>query len=69
MDNIEYLNQLNRFKELYKQGNKSNRGLYMTEMEMTFNIPLLNNEDFNKNNPEVIELYRAFADWLFDKNN
>lgn len=69
MDNNEYLRQLNRFKQLYEQGNKKNRGLYMSEMEQIFNIPLLNNDAFNEANAEVIQLYRKFADWLFDENN
>lgn len=48
---------------------KKNRGLYMSEMEQIFNIPLLNNDVFNEANAEVIQLYRKFADWLFDEND
>lgn len=62
----EYLNEINRFRKLYNQGNKNNRGIYMTEMEMIFDIPLLNSEAYNKANPEVIELYGLFTDWIFD---
>lgn len=64
--NLEHKKDLNRFKELYLQGNKNNRGVYMSEMEKIFKIPLLNDEEYNRNNKEVIELYRKFADWLFD---
>ena len=41
----------------------------MSEMEQIFNIPLLNNDVFNEANAEVIQLYRKFADWLFDEND
>lgn len=34
----------------------------MTEMERAFDIPLINNKDFNEKNKEVIELYRAISD-------
>lgn len=61
----DYKQELNRFRELYLQGNKGNRGVYMSDMEKTFNIPWLNDEEYNRNNREVIELYRKFADWLY----
>ena len=31
---------------------------FMTDMESVYKIPFLNDEKFNKNNPEVISLYR-----------
>ena len=34
----------------------------MTEMERAFDIPLINNKDFNEKNKEVIELCRAISD-------
>lgn len=35
----------------------------MSDMERLFNIPLFNNEEFNKANSEVMELYWKFASW------
>lgn len=64
---INYKKELNRFKELYLQGNKNNRGLYMSDMEKIFKIPILNDEEYNRKNKEVIELYRKFADWWLDE--
>lgn len=60
-----YKQELNKFRELYLQGDREKRGEYMTAMEKTFNIPWLNDEEYNRNNREVIELYRKFADWLY----
>lgn len=34
----------------------------MTEMERAFQIPLLNDEKYNKNNSEVILLYRRISE-------
>ncbi|OOM17204.1 hypothetical protein CLSAB_19240 [Clostridium saccharobutylicum] len=61
-----YKKELNRFRKLYLKGDKNSRGFYMSEMEKIFKIPMLNDEEFNRNNKEVIELYRKFADWLFN---
>jgi len=33
----------------------------MNDMEKEFNIPMLNDDEFNKNNADVIELYREVA--------
>lgn len=60
----DYKQELNRFRELYLQGDRQQRSEYMTAMEKAFNIPWLNDEEYNKNNREVIELYRKFADWI-----
>lgn len=61
---IDYKKELNRFRELYLKNDRNNRSLYMSEMEKLFKIPALNDEEYNRSNKEVIELYRKFADWL-----
>lgn len=33
----------------------------MTDMEREFGIPMVNNEVYNKNNPDVIEVYREIG--------
>lgn len=58
------MKELEKYKEFYKQGIKNNRGKYMTMMEKEFNIPLLSSEEYNKKNPEVVELYKMFAKWI-----
>ena len=37
--------------------------MYMSDMERIYNIPLFVDEEFNKSNPEVMELYWKFCDW------
>lgn len=34
----------------------------MTDMEMVFNIPMINDEEFNRNNKEVMRIYRLASD-------
>ena len=63
MDKETYNKTLEVYKKFYEDGNKQFRGMYMSDMERLFNIPLLNNEKFNEANPEVMELYRKFASW------
>lgn len=36
--------------------------LLMTDMEDHYKIPALNDDEYNKANPEVISLYRKIAD-------
>jgi len=33
----------------------------MTQMEVIFNIPLMKNSDWEKDNPEIINLYREIS--------
>ena len=54
---------LKRYIELYEKGNKKMRGEYMTMLENEFSIPMLNNEKYNNEHKEVIELYKRFAEW------
>ena len=61
MDKETYYKTLELYKKHYEAGNKQFRGMYMSDMERLFNIPLLNNEEYNKANPEVMELYLKFA--------
>ena len=63
MDKETYNKTLELYKKFYEDGNKQFRGMYMSDMERLFNIPLLNNEKFNEANPEVMELYLKFAGW------
>jgi len=46
---------LNTIKLQHKSGIESNK--LMNEMEILFNIPGLNDENFNLNNPKVMKLY------------
>lgn len=57
------MEELKKFQELYKGGIIKKRGVYMSDMERTFKIPMFNNEEYNNKNKEVIELYRKFAAW------
>lgn len=63
MDKETYYKTLELYKKFYKDGNKQFRGMYMSDMERLFNIPLLNNEEFNKANSEVMDLYWKFCAW------
>lgn len=63
MDKETYYKTLELYKKFYEAGNKQFRGMYMSDMERLFNIPLLNNEEYNKANSEVMELYLKFASW------
>lgn len=63
--------KLNRFKDRYENIVEWSRtsderkaqllALLMTEMEKAFKIPLMNNESYNKANPEIINLYRTIS--------
>jgi len=33
----------------------------MNDLQLAYNIPMLNNPEFNKSNPEVIKLYRKVS--------
>lgn len=34
----------------------------MTDLEQAYDIPILNNEDYNRENPFVVQLYRAVSE-------
>lgn len=34
----------------------------MTDLELDYQIPMLNDEEFNKSNPYVIQLYRTVSE-------
>lgn len=62
--------KLNNYRELYNEimkdkHNKKRRNLrlanLMTQMENEFRIPALNDEEYNKENKEIIELYREIS--------
>lgn len=61
---FEWNCSLDRFKRIYEQldmleepQRTSRLSKLMSEMEREFNIPMLNNEQFNRENIEVMELY------------
>lgn len=54
-----YYLALKSIKERFEQGVDPTK--LMNEMEGTFKIPMLNDEDYNKDNPEVIQLYREIS--------
>ena len=56
-----------RFNEIVEsdtseQTKTSRLSILMTDLEQAYNIPMLNNEKFNKENPFVIQLYRAVSE-------
>lgn len=54
-----------RFKEImdHNSDTKDERlAILMTDMERLYNIPALNNEEFNKENPFVIAMYRTVSE-------
>lgn len=53
------IEELENIRVRWEQG--ENPTELMNEMEDVFNIPALNNLDFNEENPEVIELYREIS--------
>lgn len=62
MTNEELQAYQERFKNIMKT-RKRIRNIrlvsLMEDMEQCYNIPLQNNVEFNKKNPEVVKLYRA----------
>lgn len=63
MDKETYYKTLELYKKFYKQGNRQFRGMYMSDLERIYNIPLFENKEFNEANKEVMELYLKFASW------
>ncbi len=55
-----YYVALERIKRDYKSNKKNGTDL-MNEMEEIFNIPALNDPDFNEENKDVISLYRKIS--------
>ncbi len=55
----DQLRELAPFKERLLDGDDPGR--IMSDMEAKFNIPALNNPEFNRKHPEVISLYRTIA--------
>jgi len=56
---VTKIEELENIRVRWEQG--ENPTELMNEMEDVFNIPALNNLDFNEENPEVIELYREIS--------
>lgn len=55
----------NRFKNILEVGGelKDNRlSSLMTDLETAYNIPFLNDDEYNKRNPFVVKLYRAVSE-------
>jgi len=59
-DPNSYYLVLERIRGQFEQG--TNPTDLMNQMEIRYKIPLLNDERFNEENPEVIELYRQISD-------
>jgi hypothetical protein len=55
----DQLRELAPFKDRLLAG--EDPGQIMTDMEQKFKIPALNDPEFNRQNPEVISLYRTIA--------
>ncbi len=55
-----YYLALERIKGQFENGEDPTR--LMNEMELIFKIPAMNEEQFNSDNTEVIELYREISD-------
>lgn len=51
--------RLNEYKKRFE--NKENVTEIMNDMEREFAIPCLNDEEYNKQNSDVMELYRKIA--------
>ena len=54
----EYRNILEKFKN---DSLDIAIGRLMTKMENEFNIPLINDESYNKSNPEIVSFYRELS--------
>lgn len=55
-----YYYALEHFKAQFEKG--GNPTMLMNDMERVFDIPALNDDEFNEDNPEVINLYRQISD-------
>lgn len=59
-----YYLALEKIRSEFKKG--INATQLMNDMERIFLIPALNNEKFNEDNPQVINLYREISDSRFN---
>jgi len=63
----EMLGFINRFKEI-TDSSLSNEmkdrrlSALMTDMEVTYNIPMFRNEEFEKRNPFIMQMYRTVSE-------
>lgn len=53
------MSKLDKYRKRFEDG--ENPTEIMNDMECEFNIPCLNDEEYNKQNSDVIELYRKVA--------
>lgn len=59
----KYRKQYDRIMELKDNEETTDRlSILMTKMEKEFKVPALNDEEWNQNHKEVIELYRKISD-------
>jgi len=66
----EMLGLTDRFKEIisFNSAEQGERlANLMTDMEVAYDIPILNNESFNKRNPFVIAMYRTISNARFER--
>ncbi len=66
-DTNSYYLVLERIRGQFEQG--ANPTDLMNQMEIRYKIPALNDEKFNEENPEVIDLYRQIGDSRFETKN
>lgn len=58
--NQKYQSDLERIRQQFIAGHNPTE--LMNQLERTYHIPLLNNESWNQEHPEIIELYREISD-------
>lgn len=65
---FEYECSLDRFKRIYDNVSALKEPIrtkklvqLMNAMESFYKIPMMNNEEYNKNNPHIIQLYREIS--------
>jgi len=57
----DYRNEYYKIDKLKEPKRTLKLSELMTELEQVYNIPMLNNKDFNKNNKAIITLYQEIS--------
>jgi hypothetical protein len=55
------MESLEQYQEKFKNTSKKDLHKLMTELEREFNIPMLNDEEFNKKHPRLMEFYKEIS--------
>lgn len=61
MNMVEVLQEFESIIGLREPTRTARLSMLMSRMEREFNIPMINNEQFNRDNVEVIKLYREIS--------